>query len=300
MKIMIEITGLTSGESATSKRNWVRLTGRDRGGRHVSAVCFDQAAENVSKTVGRMVPEGEDVASQRLLVDLTGEFKDGKQIVRDGKPVTREDGSPVLSRSFFIETFRLLTGPMLEMARMRRDADARLTRAEKLALEGDFKGAYRVLGEFAAGLCARPFELADAVSSDNDDEVFGDPVEADAKLAAAPAAATTDAAVGQDDPEAAAAEIFRREDAIADATVKVEAKVETVSVAAADVLDDASDETTRTEPSVEAPSITPTAEAADDETSDKVADASESQEASAAPAPRVRQGFGARRSSFSR
>jgi hypothetical protein len=284
MKIVLEITGLTSGKIETSNRNWLRLNVRDRGGRNEVAVCFDQAAENVEKAVMRLVPEGEDVASQRLLVDLTGEFRDGRQIVRGGKPVVRQDGSPVLSRQFWIESFRLLTGPQLEKARMQRDADLRLTRAEKLAADGDFKGAYRVLGEFAANLCARPFEMAETTDENLEDEIFGDTSEAELTSSITPA--------GQDNPEAAAAAIFAREDAVADAPVTAEAKPEPVPEASNDVLDDNPAPEAEAAPVVEAPAIAPEAPAVEEP-------AQEAPQAAPAPAPRERRGFG-RRPSFGR
>lgn len=281
MKIMLEITRFASGVSNNNKL-WTQVSGLDRNGRRVDAVCFDQMADTVKKTITKMIPDGAEVGSQRLLIDLAGEFRDGKQKVRDGKPVTRADGSPVLHRSFHIETFRLLTGPTLEMARMRRDADMRLTKAEKMSVAGDVNGAYRVLGEFVAGLCSRQFDLVEPKAAEivaDEDEEFGDVIGADA--ASAPATTTVD------NPEAAAAEIFAKEDAVSEAALKPEASgpekahATEISVSEADVLDDAP----VAEKSTEAAAATSAGPAPSNENvpADKPA-----------AAPR-RQGFGARR-----
>jgi len=288
MKIMIEITGLASGQAGDKK--WLRMLGRDGRGKHVTAVCFDQLADTIGKTISKMIPEGADVASQRLLVDLVGEFRDGKQVVKAGKPVTKGDGTPLLSRSFFIENFRLLTGPMLEMARMRRDADARLTKAEKMGAVGDFTGAYRVLGEFVASICSRPFELVDHNSDDLDDEEFGD-----TETLVASASSTSSEDRSQANPEAAAAEVFAREDAMMDQAAKNEARSaikspsEDAPAAPQDVLDDPP----ASPVDVDSPSIDGSSEEAPQPSAKAVNDQAE-KEAAPAPAAQRRPGFGRR------
>lgn len=295
MKIMIEITGLTSGQS--NDKNWVRLTGRDGRGKSVKAVCFDQLADTISKTISKMIPEGAEVASQRLLVDLVGEFRDGKQIIKDGKPLARGDGSPICYRSFYIENFRLLTGPMLEMARMKRDADARLTKAEQLAATGDFTGAYRVLGEFVASICSRPFELVEHNSDDLDDEEFGD-----TETIGTPTAAHQMDDQAAVNPEVVAAELFAREDAMMDKASRnetkqpVEVSVTPISSVDSEPSEDVLDDSPTASEAVDIPSINPAGSEEKDskvETNAGGDEPSNEEKVVQAPAPR-RQGFGRR------
>jgi len=174
--MIIEITRTLSGQK--DGKTWVRLNGIDGEGKlHKNIVAFDAKAAALQAGLDKLVPNGVEISTRRLLIDVKGEYRDGKQIIRDGKPVTRGDGSPVLSRSFVVSSFELLDGPVLEVARIRRDGEFFLDKAEKLRAEGRIQEAYMVLAEYAARACNRPLDFILAKGDeheDDDDLAFGD------------------------------------------------------------------------------------------------------------------------------
>ena len=254
MKSIIEITRMDSG--ATERGPWVRLWGLGRGGKALPpAVAFGDKAAALKSELDAIVPEGEEIASRRLLVELIGDYREGKPIVRNGQPVMR-DGQPVRSRSFYVEKFKILTGPTLELARIRRDGETLIDRAEALRTEGKLDEAYRTLLEFASRACNRPMEIVTAkADAPEDDEVFGEvqsietPAEerneqaaptAVAAQAEGPAQTERDSASPEDEPnpEAAAAAAFAAEDAMTSRFSRAVASHGPSSPAERDVLDD--------------------------------------------------------------
>jgi len=194
MKAIIEIKRTRADEGKTGP--WLRLAGRDHRGKNVNAVVFGPKATALTKELLDLVPEGEEIANRRLLIELVGQFKDG-QFVRDGRTVK--------TRTLHVDSYKVLTGPTLELARLRRDAEAVLDKAEELRKAGDFQGGYRVLAEYAAAACNRSIDLINSAEA-VEDEVFGDPE---------PTAEETDTPASEPvgNPEAEAAAIYAAEDA---------------------------------------------------------------------------------------
>lgn len=195
MKMTFEVTGLQSGTSEKDGNpyTWAKLSGRTtKGGRYV-AMAYDSTAEAITRELVKITPQGEEVGSTRIVVVLTGEWK-------DGKPYTRAtDGKTVTNRHFRIATFDILSGHQLELARLRRDVADKLALAEEHRLAGRMDLAYRTVAEFAAVICNKELDLSGMSAPDEEDEVvYGDPDQ--------PA----------QDPEAAAAARFASMDGVAE------------------------------------------------------------------------------------
>src|SRR5690606_35159410 len=91
---------------------------------------------------------GQDISSMRFAIELTGEF-------RDGKPRQRRDGTTARSRSFYVGSYHVLSGPALELARLRRDATEALARSAEAAGKDDYRAAYEALSGFVARFSGR-------------------------------------------------------------------------------------------------------------------------------------------------
>ena len=173
MKHTIEITHYISGKNAEG--DWVRVRGLTAEGR--STVTHEAKGEKASALrakLDNLVPPGEDIASRRLLVEFVGNYGNGRQRFKDGKPETKADGSPVYSRVMNIEGFTILDGLTLELARHRRDATLMRGKAEALAAEGKFEEAYRILDDLAGRVCNKPPRAAVAKDDLSEDEEFGE------------------------------------------------------------------------------------------------------------------------------
>lgn len=169
MKLVLEITSLESGTfgKAEEKTHWTRLWGKNAAGSYCRASSFGALAERLENELSRHVPKGEMIGTTRIVVDMTGEWKDDKEY-------TKADGTVVKNRYFSITTFDVLTGPVLELARLRRDGGDRLALAEQHRQEGRLDIAYRTIAEFAATICNRPLDLsALAEANAADDAEFG-------------------------------------------------------------------------------------------------------------------------------
>lgn len=177
MKLVIEIETLEHGKG--EKTSWTKLRGRNSNGSYKKAIAWGAVAESLYKELYAHVPKGEEIGSMRIVVDMTGEWETRKW---------EQDGKERRDNRFKVATFEILTGPILELARLRRDGAARLELAEEHRKEGRLELAYKTVAEFAAQVCNRPIDLSDIEDfSDDDDAEFG---------------SVSD---GQPDPEAAAA-----------------------------------------------------------------------------------------------
>jgi len=195
MKLTLEINGLQSGKSSKEDNpyDWTTITGHTAKGVKCYAKAYDDTGLALEREIVKHTPSGEEIGTTRIVVQMTGEW-------RDGKPYKRaSDGKTVTNRYFRISTFDILTGPQLELARLKRDLAAKLTLAEDLRASGRMGLAYRTIAEFAAVISNRELDLDDiAVSEEADEVVYGEP----------------DAA--SSDPEAAAAARFASMDKVAE------------------------------------------------------------------------------------
>src|SRR3546814_15871690 len=95
---------------------------------------------------------------------LTGES-------RDGKPRQRADGATTRTRSFFVASYHVLTGPALELARVRRDAVEVMGRAAGAAASNDHQAAYDALSGFLARVTGRQATHENAAENAAEDAV---------------------------------------------------------------------------------------------------------------------------------
>lgn len=178
MKLVLEVvkhehkTAEKSGRTVT----WSVLWGKNANGTYCRCIAFGAVAESLDRELSRLTPPGEEAGDARLVVDLTGEWQDGREYVKD-------DGTRQKRREFRIATFDILTGPHLELARLRRDGVGVIAEAEEFRSQGRLDLAYRRVAEFVSQLCNRPLDL------DGLEEAFAD----------------DDTEFGASDPEAAAA-----------------------------------------------------------------------------------------------
>src|SRR3546814_8312106 len=150
MKTIVEVEDFKFGhfERDGAEKAYARIGGRDSRGRWLSAVAFDNKAHALNREMENLTPSGQDISGMRFAVELTGEF-------RDGRPRQRADGSTTRTRSFFVASYHVLTGPALELTRLRRDAVEVMERAAEAAASNDHQVAYDALNGFLARITGR-------------------------------------------------------------------------------------------------------------------------------------------------
>lgn len=164
MKLILDAEDFRYGtfEKDGKSKPWARLTGRDTRGRYAQAVVFDNLADALNSDLANLTGPGEEIGDKHFIVEMTGEWRDGKQrLDSSGKPLFNADGSPKRSRSFHVETYAVLTGPALELARARKLAVDALAQATEANAKGDRDEAYAALWEFVARVARRPADNAD-------------------------------------------------------------------------------------------------------------------------------------------
>lgn len=169
MKLVLEVvkhehkTAEKSGRTVT----WSSLWGTNSNGTYCRCVAFGAVAESLDRELSRLTPPGEEPGNARLVVDLTGEWQDGREY-------EKPDGTRHKRREFRIVSFDVLTGPHLELARLRRDGVSVIGEAEEFRSQGRLDLAYRRVAEFVSQLCNRPLDLEGLKEAFADDEAeFG-------------------------------------------------------------------------------------------------------------------------------
>lgn len=158
MKIVMEIGKFEHGTynpkvkdgQQPTVETWLRLMGRpvpDEGAeatesRWVRAISYKRVAEALKHALGELTYDGDKIGALRVIVDLEGEWK------------TKTTADKVI-KSFEIHKFEIRTGPSVELARLRRDADVKLAEAGAAKAGGDLSSAYLALESFVAGIALR-------------------------------------------------------------------------------------------------------------------------------------------------
>jgi hypothetical protein len=134
---------LLNASYSPEKGGWLRLDGKLKSGRTIHGTLFDGPANALHKKLGAIVPEGENIASMNLMIDI-----EGRWVERASTP--GNDGAEKKnSRYFKIHEFDVLDGRALEIARISRDSARVLEVSQKVTTVED---AYQVLAEFVARL----------------------------------------------------------------------------------------------------------------------------------------------------
>lgn len=220
MKLVLEISSMGSGSFNHEDKEikWVRLAGKDKEGRYSVAQTKGYVAESIIREIGKMLVPGEEISSRRFIVDLTGQWVDGKPWEKDGRTIR--------NRYFSIASFNILHGPVLELNRVRREAAEVVSTALEIYKGGDVHSAFRTLLDHAAKISGTAIDMQqfEKVVDELDELEFGivDPV-------------TTD----NQSPEAVAAAKFAAMDRLdgfptAAATISNERTVEEVSALSSD------------------------------------------------------------------
>jgi hypothetical protein len=176
----------TKGDRNGQEDLMLFVVGRDLSGRFERARIFSDDARTLEAHVEKSTPEGHDVSDARIFVELTGDLEYGKQVVKNGVPQTRGDGSPLRERYIKVRPggVRVLSGPALEWQMLRHEAAQVMVKAHALAEGGNFEEAYHAL----EGLLSRV--VPPEVDVDHDLDVKHEPAaEPEAKAPEAPASA---------------------------------------------------------------------------------------------------------------
>jgi hypothetical protein len=189
-KMTVEIQGHSTGFSPSKKNPeemvpWAAVHGLDTKGRHIRCVVYFNTAKALNSQLAKIAGNQEVTADLRIVAVFEGEFRTDISMV---------DGEERRSRSLHCKSFDILDGLALENARLRRDAVAAISHAEKLRKNGQLALAYDSVGQFVARFAGVPLDLDEFLAaSAADDAEFG--------------ATNLEA-----DPEAIAAAHFARED----------------------------------------------------------------------------------------
>lgn len=156
MRLLLEIKEHPI-QSVINGRNQIRLKGTDRNGRMSAAVAYGFTADNILKSLSKLVDQDTDFSDRSVTIDLNGDWKDGKEYFKEGRKVKY--------RYFQIEQFQFLLGPALELQKIRQDSLAAFHRSEAFRAEGDFRSAYRELLVQAGRTCNMIDEVSEIVES---------------------------------------------------------------------------------------------------------------------------------------
>lgn len=163
MKLVMEIESLDSGLS--KKGPWTRIVGTDARGRFAKAHTFGKTAEALSSALSKLLMPGEEIGNRGFTVDLTGDWMENTRTNNEGKTFT--------VRSFQIQTFDILMGPVAELAKIRRLGAAALKASEAHRRDGRLDLAYRSVSEFLSSTVGVPLDLSDLQDHSADDEAYG-------------------------------------------------------------------------------------------------------------------------------
>ena len=131
------------------KGGYLKLDGKTRSGKPFYGTLFDAPAHALNKTLGAIIPPGENVSSMNLVVDITGRWIE-RAATKDADGKDKKG-----SRYFRVHEFDVLSGPRLEVARIGREAARALETSQKVV---DLEAAYTVLAEFAARMGGVTFD----------------------------------------------------------------------------------------------------------------------------------------------
>lgn len=156
MRLLLEVKEYPI-QSVINGRTQIRLKGTDRNGRISTAVAYGFTADNILKSLSKIIDKDNDFSSRTVTIDLHGDWKDGKEYERAGRKFKY--------RYFQIDQFQFLLGPALELQKIRQDSLAAFHRAEAFRAEGDFRSAYRELLVQAGRTCNMTDEVSEIVES---------------------------------------------------------------------------------------------------------------------------------------
>jgi hypothetical protein len=168
MRLLLELNSVDRSVTGNG-RTQIRLTGLDKNGRNSRAIAYGYTADNILKSLYKIVSPTDDLKDHSVTIDLHGGWKNGKEYERDGKKFT--------FRYFEIEQFQFLLGPALELQKIRQDSLAAFHRAEAARAEGDFRSAYRELLEQTGKTCNMIDEVSEILESLNQYEDLPDDME---------------------------------------------------------------------------------------------------------------------------
>lgn len=180
MKLVLEISTMESHATARSNgsnKKWVRLSGTNQKSEECIAFTTGFVAEALVKKFNDLLLPGETVDSRNFMIDLTGEWRTEN---------SEFNGKSYRSRRFYIETFDIVLGHNLELAKIRKDGSERLVRAEQYRSDGKLEMAYRELVEFASRISGRQIDINSL--PDPDEMEFGQAIDTSVTPEAAAAA----------------------------------------------------------------------------------------------------------------
>lgn len=158
MRLLLELKSVNQSV-VSNGRTQVRLKGVDKNGRPSNALAYGFTAENILKSLYKIVDPTTDLSERSVTIDLHGDWKNGKEYEKEGQKFTY--------RYFEIDQFQFLLGPALELQKIRQDSLAAFHRAEAFRAEGDFRSAYRELLAQAGRTCNMIDEVSEIVESLN-------------------------------------------------------------------------------------------------------------------------------------
>lgn len=126
---------------------FARITGMTSGGERVNAMLFNQSARALDRELRNLTPQGVEVRDMDFVLEMDGEDR-----ISNGK--RREP-------YFAAESFHVLTGPALELQRLRLRAPEALAEADAL-LATDRDAAFAALRAFVASLSPAVAPAAEA------------------------------------------------------------------------------------------------------------------------------------------
>lgn len=172
MKLILTVDTFKSGDK--NGVAWASASGIDAVGRRARAAFRDpregdgrKRASAMIDQMARTIPEGQDVADIRPIVECMGSWRD-RPISREGKPVMRA-GEPVKERYFEVVSFNILSGPALELRRTKQRASEVVDAVQAALQAGDAHKAAETAMDFLRLFSGRPADDLDDVDADEPD-----------------------------------------------------------------------------------------------------------------------------------
>lgn len=126
------------GSNKSEQSPYIRLEGVDGQGGKVKALAFENVAAVLDKEIDNRLAPGEDISDSSVFLELSGEMM---------KSTTDKDGRK--TKPFFrAKSFIFLSGPALEVRKMRHEALSISKKVEEIANTGELSEAVRTSLEY--------------------------------------------------------------------------------------------------------------------------------------------------------
>lgn len=90
-------------------------------GKNIKCAAFGNTADMIHNEIQELSIDG-NVENLNIVIEIKGNIQQGKQIIKNNKPLFSDTGNPIYEKTLFVNKYEILKGPVLELARLRKKA----------------------------------------------------------------------------------------------------------------------------------------------------------------------------------